>query len=115
MRLRLSACLIAVLLCWTGGSPAQEKVVVSHSVRGSLSLGPLFYGIHRGFYKEEGIDLVYVSIRADLGIKALLSGDVDYIYSTGTVIRGAVVGVPVRALTFDFTKVFHSLMARPEI
>jgi NitT/TauT family transport system substrate-binding protein len=80
-----------------------------------LSIGPLLYGIEKGFYRDEGIDLLYVSIRADLGIKALLAGELDYIYSAGTAIRGAVQGVPVKALSFDFTKVFHSLMARPEI
>jgi NitT/TauT family transport system substrate-binding protein len=94
---------------------AQERVLVSHSVRGSLSIGPLLYGIERGFYRDEGIDLLYVSIRADLGIKALIGGEVDYIYSVGTIIRGAVVGVPVKALSFDFAKVMHFLMARPEI
>ncbi len=50
---------------------AQEKVIVSHTTRGSLSIGPLLYGIERGFYRDEGIDLLYVSIRADLGIKTL--------------------------------------------
>jgi NitT/TauT family transport system substrate-binding protein len=106
-------CLLIGMLASIGG--AQERVIVSHSVRGSLSIGPLLYGIHKGFYKDEGIDLLYVSMRADLGIKALLAGDVDYIYSAGTAIRGAVQGVPVKALSFDFVKVFHSLMARPEI
>jgi len=94
---------------------AQERVIVTHSVRGSLSIGPLLYGVYKGFYKDEGIDLLYVSMRADLGIKALLADDVDYIYSAGTAIRGAVQGVPVKALSFDFVRVFHSLMARPEI
>ncbi len=94
---------------------AQERVIVSHTTRGSLSVGPLLYGIERGFYRDEGIDLLYVTIRADLGIKALLSGDVDYIYSVGTIIRGAVLGVPVKTLSFDFAKVMHFLMARPEI
>ena len=94
---------------------AQEKVIVGHSARAALSIGPLLYGIERGFYRDEGIDLVYVSLRADLGIKALLSGDIDYCYSTGTIIRGAIVGVPVRNLTFDFSRVMHALMSRPEI
>ena len=94
---------------------SQERVVVSHSVRGSLSIGPLLYGIEKGFYRKEGIDLLYVSIRADLGIKALISGDVDFIYSAGTGIRAAVQGLPVKILSLDFTKVFHSLMARPDI
>ena len=71
--------------------------------------------MERGFYRDEGIDLVYVSIRADLGIKALLSGDVDYLYSVGTIIRGAALGVHVKTLSFDFAKVMHFLMSRPEI
>ena len=59
--------------------------------------------------------MVYVSLRADLGIKALLAGEIDYSYSTGTIIRGAILGVPVRNLSFDFSRVMHSLMSRPEI
>jgi len=107
--------LVLFLFGSTGLSLAQKKVVISHSVRGGLSIGPLLYGIERGFYRAEGIDLLYVSIRADLGIKAMLAGEVDYIYSAGTALRAAVRGVPVKALSFDFYKVFHSLMARPEI
>jgi NitT/TauT family transport system substrate-binding protein len=102
-------------LITAGSAAALERVVVSHSVRGGLSIGPLLYGIERGFYRAEGIDLIYVSIRADLGIKAMLAGEIDYIYSAGTALRAAVRGVPVKALSFDFFKVFHSLMARPEI
>jgi NitT/TauT family transport system substrate-binding protein len=94
---------------------AQERVVVGHSARAALSIGPLLYGIERGFYRDEGIDLVYVSLRADLGIKALLAGELDYSYSVGTIIRGAIIGVPVRNLTFDFSKVLHALMSRPDI
>ena len=94
---------------------SQEKVIVSHTTRGSLSIGPLLYGIERGFYRDEDIDLLYVSIRADLGIKTLITGDVDYLYSVGTIIRGAVLGLPVKALSFDFAKVMHFLMARPEM
>ena len=41
---------------------AHERVMVSHSVRGSLSIGRLLYGIQKGFYRDEGIDLLYVSI-----------------------------------------------------
>ncbi|HWP22712.1 MAG TPA: ABC transporter substrate-binding protein, partial [Candidatus Binatia bacterium] len=102
-------CLSTVPTC------AQEKVIVGHSARAALSIGPLLYGIERGFYRDEGIDLIYVSLRADLGIKALLAGAIDYSYSTGTIIRGAILGVPVRNLTFDFSRVMHALISRPEI
>ena len=107
--------LLSFLLAFSAIVAAQEKVIVSHTTRGSLSIGPLLYGIERGFYRDEGIDLIYVSIRADLGIKTLITGDVDYLYSVGTIIRGAVLGLPVKTLSFDFAKVMHFLMARPEI
>src|ERR1043165_5361123 len=104
-----------VSICSVLPARAQEKVIVGHSARAALSIGPLLYGIDRGFYRDEGIDLVYVSLRADLGIKALLSGDIDYSYSTGTIIRGAIIGLPVRNLSFDFSRVLHALMSRPEV
>jgi ABC-type nitrate/sulfonate/bicarbonate transport system substrate-binding protein len=113
----LGLALLLGALVWSHATPAvaQEKVTVGHSARAALSIGPLLYGIERGFYRDEGIDLIYVSLRADLGIKALLAGEIDYSYSTGTIIRGAILGVPVRSLTFDFSRVMHALMSRPEI
>jgi len=107
--------IIILLISSFSIATAQEKVIVGHSARAALSIGPLLYGIERGFYRDEGIDLVYVSLRADLGIKALLSGDIDYSYSTGTILRGAILGLPVRNLSFDFSRVLHALMSRPDI
>ena len=107
--------IIVLLISSFSIATAKEKVIVGHSARAALSIGPLLYGIERGFYRDEGIDLVYVSLRADLGIKALLSGDIDYSYSTGTIIRGAILGLPVRNLSFDFSRVLHALMSRPDI
>lgn len=111
----LPVIMFATALCMSAPSQAQEKVIVGHSARAALSIGPLLYGIERGFYRDEGIEAVYVSLRADLGIKALLSGDIDYSYSVGTIVRGAIAGVPVRNLTFDFSRVLHALMSRPDI
>jgi len=115
--MKFPAIIIIIILLISSFSiaTAQEKVIVGHSARAALSIGPLLYGIERGFYRDEGIDLVYVSLRADLGIKALLSGDIDYSYSTGTILRGAILGLPVRNLSFDFSRVLHALMSRPDI
>src|SRR4051794_4399098 len=115
--IQLLALLAAFFASLIAACPAasQEKVTLSHSARASLSIGPLLYGIERGFYRDEGIDLIYLSVRADLGIKAMLAGEVDYIYSVGTAIRAAILGVPVLCLSFDFSKVTHFLMARAGI
>ena len=115
MKFPVTVIIIILLISSLSIATALEKVIVGHSARAALSIGPLLYGIERGFYRDEGIDLVYVSLRADLGIKALLSGDIDYSYSTGTIIRGAILGLPVRNLSFDFSRVLHALMSRPDI
>jgi NitT/TauT family transport system substrate-binding protein len=115
MKFPVTVIIIILLISSLSIATAQEKVIVGHSARAALSIGPLLYGIERGFYRDEGIDLVYVSLRADLEIKALLSGDIDYSYSTGTIIRGAILGLPVRNLSFDFSRVLHALMSRPDI
>jgi len=115
MKFPVTVIIIILLISSLSIATAQEKVIVGHSARAALSIGPLLYGIERGFYRDEGIDLVYVSLRANLGIKALLSGDIDYSYSTGTIIRGAILGLPVRNLSFDFSRVLHALMSRPDI
>ena len=115
MKFPVTVIIIILLISSLAIATAQEKVIVGHSARAALSIGPLLYGMERGFYRDEGIDLVYVSLRADLGIKALLSGDIDYSYSTGTIIRGAILGLPVRNLSFDFSRVLHALMSRPDI
>jgi len=115
MKFPATVIIIILLISSFSIATAQEKVIVGHSARAALSIGPLLYGIERGFYRDEGIDLVYVSLRADLGIKALLSGDIDYSYSTGTILRGAILGLPVKNLSFDFSRVLHALMSRPDI
>ena len=114
-KLRFTLLIGLALWLYADVAAAQEKIIVGHSARAALSIGPLLYGVERGFYRDEGIDLIYVSLRADLGIKALLAGEIDYSYSTGTIIHGAILGVPVRNLTFDFSRVMHALMSRPEI
>jgi ABC-type nitrate/sulfonate/bicarbonate transport system substrate-binding protein len=94
---------------------AMDKVIISHSVQLSATVAPLFYGIHRGFFKDENIDLEYRILKTELGVTAMLNGEVDYVYSAGTGIRAAMRGIPIRVLSFDLERLTHFLMARPEI
>src|SRR5207237_4421290 len=72
----ITALLLMAFTCSIAG--AQEKVIVGHSARAALSIGPLLYGIERGFYRDDGLDLVYVALRAGLGTNALRSFAMDY-------------------------------------
>jgi len=92
-----------------------EKALITHSSE-SISITPLIYGIEKGFYRKEGVDLQFRILRGDLAISAMLgSKEVDYIYGAGTAFLAAVRGAPVRILSHDFKSVLFYLMAQPDI
>ena len=92
-----------------------EKALITHSSE-SISITPLIYGIEKGFYRKEGVDLQFRILRGDLAVGAMLSGkEVDYIYGAGTALLAAVRGAPVRILSHDFKSVLFYLMAQPDV
>ena len=105
------------LLLWTISARGQglEKVLITHSSE-SISIAPLTYGIEKGFYRKEGIDLQFRILRGDLAISSMVSGkEVDYIYGAGTAFLAAVRGAPVKILSHDFKSVLFYLMAQPSV
>jgi hypothetical protein len=57
---------------------AQEKLLITHSSE-SISITPLIYGIEKGFYRREGIELQFRVLRGELAVSSIVSGkDVDY-------------------------------------
>lgn len=105
-----------VLLVSADANPqALEKALITHSSE-SISVTPLIYGIEKGFYRKEGVDLQFRILRGELAISAMVSGkEVDYIYGAGTAFLAAVRGAPVRILSHDFKSVLFYLMAQPNI
>jgi len=94
---------------------AQEKVLISHSSE-SISITPLIYGIDRGFYRKEAIDLQFRVLRGELAVSSIVSGkDVDYMYGAGTAFFAGVRGLPMKVLSHDFKSVFFYLMGNPRV
>jgi NitT/TauT family transport system substrate-binding protein len=94
---------------------AAEKITIAHSAQLSATVAPLFYGIDRGFFRDENIDLEYRVLRTDIGVKAILNNEIDYLYSAGTAIRASIRGLPIRALSYDLERLPHFLMGRPGV
>ncbi|HUK40642.1 MAG TPA: ABC transporter substrate-binding protein [Candidatus Acidoferrales bacterium] len=116
-KLTILVLLASQLFLWTVGARGQglEKVLITHSSE-SISIAPLTYGIEKGFYRKEGIDLQFRILRGDLAISSMVSGkEVDYIYGAGTAFLAAVRGAPVKILSHDFKSVLFYLMAQPSV
>lgn len=110
--------LIIFLLIATGtdsNSQGLEKALITHSSE-SISITPLVYGIEKGLYRKEGVDLQFRILRGELAISAMVSSnEVDYIYGAGTAFLAAVRGAPVTILSHDFKSVLFYLMAQPSV
>jgi NitT/TauT family transport system substrate-binding protein len=106
--------LIAIFI-GSGDAPAAEKIRIS--VSGGYNMIFLSAGVaqHRGFFKDEGLDADIVVMGAAPSIAALTNGDIDFTLLTGTVIRAAIRGLPVRLVAGLMTSSPHVLLARPEI
>jgi NitT/TauT family transport system substrate-binding protein len=106
-----------ILLAVAADCRAQklERALLTHSSE-SISITPLIYGIEKGLYRREGVDLEFRILRGDLAISAMVnSKDVDYIYGAGTAFLAAVRGAPVKILSHDFKSVLFYLMAQPNV
>lgn len=75
---------------------------------------PLFVAIHRGFFKDEAIDLEISMMLPQLAHSALLSGEVDYHGVADSALRLAAKGAPMRAIFFGASRPNYFLMAKPQ-
>jgi ABC-type nitrate/sulfonate/bicarbonate transport system substrate-binding protein len=106
---------LLVILLPTFKSQAVEKIRIS--VSGSYNMIFLSAGVaqHKGFFKDESLEADIVVMGAAPSIAALSNGDIDFTLLTGSVIRAAIRGLPVRLAAGLMTSSPHVLLAREEI
>ena len=101
------------------GAFCQTRVHAADKVRMSISSIDVSFltagvGAKRGFFKDEGIDIELIRMNANISVTALSTGDVDYTMIFGSVVRGAMRGMPMRVLACFMDSSTHTLIARPE-
>jgi NitT/TauT family transport system substrate-binding protein len=93
---------------------AAERIVIGTPSRGLFEF-PSVVAIRKGFYKEEGLETDKVQMQPAIAVKALISGDIDYLMAWGSAVRAAVTGVPIKAVVGLASRPLHVLIARPDI
>ena len=68
----------------------------------------------RNFFKEEGIEAEIIRMNANVSITATATGDIDYTMIFGSVVRGAIRGLPIRVVASFLDSPTHMLIARAE-
>lgn len=96
-------------------SSAAEKIRLSVAGSYNMIFLPSGVALHKGYFKDEGLAAEIVVMGAAPSIAALSNGDIDYSLLTGTVIRAAVRGLPVRLVAGLMTSSPHVVLAGPEL
>jgi NitT/TauT family transport system substrate-binding protein len=76
---------------------------------------PLIAAQRNGYYKEEGFEVEFILMRANLASTAVLTGDIDYNGAVTGIVGAAITGQPLKAVIFTMRSPVQSLMARKDI
>ena len=109
----LSLTPIFLLMIFSSATLAKNVVIATSSV--VLTNTPIWVGIEKKFFEESGLTIQYIVMRSDLAVKGLITGDVDYMQSSSSVLRAAVAGAPLVTILGVYNRTFFDLVARPEI
>jgi ABC-type nitrate/sulfonate/bicarbonate transport system substrate-binding protein len=106
--------LLTLFMLGSRSATAAERITIATPSRGLFEF-PVVVAMRKGYFKDEGIDVDKVQMQPAIGVKALISGDVDYLLAWGSALRAAVTGVPLKAVAGFAGRPLHVLVARPEI
>lgn len=112
---RLGCALLALSAFWLPGRivEAADKVRISVT-NPNMSFLPAGVALKRGFFKDEGLDVEVIRMNVPTTITALMTGDIGYTLLFGSVVRGALRGMPLRAVASLLDSPTHALIAKPE-
>ena len=97
-------------------SPATAADKVKFALPGnSMGYLPLFVAVHRGFFKDEGIDIELPRLIPAMAQNALMAGDVQYHGLADSGLRLAARGAPIKAIFYGADRPMYYLVAQREI
>ena len=81
----------------------------------SMGYLPLFVAVHRGFFKDEGLDIELPRLAPSIAHNALLAGEAHYHGLADSGLRLAARGLPLKAIFYGADKPMYYLVAQKEI
>lgn len=118
VRLVLAPCLLmcAVIFFRTDAlSQSSLKKVRLGIAATSVGFLPIYAAYHRGFYRDEGIDLEIILMSLAAANNAFFKGEIDYSAGLTGLALAAARNYPAKILIFTVAKPLQSFMSRKEI
>ncbi len=93
---RLFGGFLVLAFSWTGVAGAEEIKIASTGP--GLSTLPLEIAARKGFFRDEGFDVLTITMRTNIAINALLTRNVDYATPSTSAIKAGTAGLPVKTI-----------------
>ena len=106
--------IIGLTVLATTNFAAAEKIRLALPSR-SMGYLPMFIALHRGFLKDENLELELPAMLPNIAHNALLSGEVEYHGVADSALRLAAKGAPLKSIFFSARLPNYFLMAKPSI
>jgi len=116
MRSHTLALLIVLIAMPNGDLRAQGLKKIRMGIQ-STNIGflPFHVAYHKGFYREQGIDLETIFMSTQAVNAAFVRGDLDYSAAVNGIIQGIVRGAPAKILACAIDRPLQSFIARKDI
>jgi len=105
---------ITALISLPANAAAAEKIKFALPGN-SMGYLPLFVAVHRGFFKDEGIDIELPRLVPAMAQNALLAGEVQYHGLADSGLRLAARGAPIKAIFYGADRPMYYLVGQKEI
>jgi NitT/TauT family transport system substrate-binding protein len=114
--LKASFCCLGLFLSIAIPAELQSaEPVMMASLSPGLFEFPVVVSLKRGFFKNEGLEILKVQMQPQVSVMALVAGDVDYSLSWGSSLRAVITGVPIKVVAGVAHRPLHVLMGRSEL
>ena len=110
----ISASTLALSHFEAHAQPSLKKIRLGIAAT-SVGFLPIYAAYHRGFYKDEGIDLEIILMSLAAANNAFFKGEIDYSAGLTGLALAAVRNYPAKILIFTVAKPLQSFVSRKEI
>ena len=111
---RINGSCLVILLFASGVAHSLDNVRVAHPSL-SASVLCLMIANKEGYFKEEGLNVEFLSIRGEIAIRTTLAGEIDFFTNAGSALAAVARNVPLKILAVFQDKPGWDLIALPSI
>jgi NitT/TauT family transport system substrate-binding protein len=111
---RLFVASLSVLLSSPLAAKAADHIKIASTGPGVSTL-PLEIASRKGFFRDEGLDVLTITMRTNIAVNALLTRNVDYATPSTSVVKAATAGLPLKLLAVLLGRPDYFLTVRKDI